>query len=417
MKTNLLALALIAAIASTASASEPRNQGSTNIADAKFEKSDLFRAGEDGYYMYRIPGIVVTGRGTLLAYCEARTGRGDWTKEDVLLRRSTDRGRTWSRPRKMAVAPTDLKPNPVALAQKLGNHGDMTAHNAVAIVDEQPGVVHFLYHVNYARVFYLRSDDDGQSWSAPREITSVIEGFRDRYDWKVVGNGCGHGIQLRQGPDRGRMLVAVWLSVGTGGHAHRPSDLAVIYSDDHGKTWQRGDFIAHNGDRAASGEAIVNPSETMLVELSGGRVLANLRSESTRHRRLLSVSPDGSSKWSTPAFHDDLLEPICMASMVRLDDGRLLFCNPDNLLKGDRPGKPGQNRDRRNLSIKLSADEGRSWRLARLIELGPSGYSDLAASPDGRVYCFYERGAIKGDHYFTEALTLVTLSTAQLPAK
>jgi len=360
--------------------------------------------------MYRIPGVVLTGRGTILVYCEARAGHGDWTRQDVLLRRSTDGGRTFSAPRKMAVAPADLKPNPAAVAQGLAKHTELTAHNAVAIVDEEPGVVHFLYHVQYARVFYLRSDDDGQTWSEPREITAVIEGFRDRYDWKVVGNGCGHAIQLRQGPHRGRLVVAVWLSVGTGGHAHRPSDLAAIYSDDRGRTWHRGDFIAQNGDRSASGEAIVNPSETMLVELSGGRVLANLRSESPRNRRLLSTSPDGAADWSTPTFHEDLLEPICMASMARLADGRIVFSNPDNLMVGGKPGQPGRNRDRRNLSLKVSADQGRTWQAARVIEPGPSGYSDLAAGPDGTIYCFYERGGLKGNHYYTEALTLVRFS-------
>ena len=330
----LAALVLLASV-------NPANGGETT---EPLRKADLFRAGDGGYVMYRIPGIVVTGRGTILAYCEARAGHGDWTKQDVLLRRSTDGGRTWGPPRKMAVAPPDLKPNPAAVAKGLAKDNEMTAHNAVAIIDDKPGVVHFLYHLEYARVFYLRSDDDGVTWSKPREITSVIDGFRDRYDWKVVGNGCGHAIQLRNGPHRGRLLAAVWLSTGTGGHAHRPSDVAVIYSDDGGTTWQRGDFIARNGQKSAGGEKIVNPSETMLVELSDGRVLANLRTESTRQRRLLSISPNGAADWSAPDFHEELVEPICMAGMVRLDDGAILFSNPDNLLVRGKPGQPGRNR-------------------------------------------------------------------------
>ena len=359
--------------------------------------------------MYRIPGIVVTGHGSILAYCEARAGHGDWTKQDVLLRRSTDGGRTWSPPRKMAQRPADLKPNPAAVAQGLDKDNEMTAHNAVAIADEQPGVVHFLYHVEYARVFYRRSDDDGVTWSESREITPVIDGFRDRYDWKVVGNGCGHAIRLRKGPHRGRLLVAVWLSTGTGGHGHRPSDVAMIYSDDRGKTWQRGDFIAHDGDKSASGDEIVNPSETMLVELADGRVLANLRTESPRNRRLLSISDDGATAWSRPKFSEDLAEPICMASMIGLQDGSILFSNPDNLLVRGKPGKPGRNRDRRNVTLRRSSDGGRSWPVVRVIEPGPSGYSDLAVGPDGSVYCLYERGALKGDHYYTGALTLVRI--------
>jgi len=397
---------VLLAVPSLAWGGEPVSENSAEAGG----QVDLFRAGEDGYFMYRIPGVVVTGRGSILVYCEARAGHGDWTRQDVLLRRSTDGGRTWSPPRKMAVAPPDLQPNPAAVAQGLADHSELTAHNAVAIVDQQPGLVHLLYHVQYARVFYLRSEDDGQNWSAPREITAVIEGFRDRYDWRVVGNGCGHSIQIRQGPQRGRLVAAVWLSTGTGGHAHRPSDVAVIYSNDGGQTWQRGDFIARNGDKTAAGEPIVNPSETMLVELSDGRVLANLRTESPRNRRLLSISADGATGWSTPTFHEDLAEPVCMASMVRLADGRIVFSNPDNLLVGGRPGQPGRNRDRRNVTLKLSDDDGGSWRPVQVVEPGPSGYSDLAAGADGTVYCFYERGGIKGNHYHTQALTFAKFS-------
>jgi sialidase-1 len=375
------------------------------------EKIDLFRAGEDGYAMYRIPGIVITSRGTILVYCEARAGHGDWTRQDVMLRRSTDGGRTWSPPRKMAEAPADLAPNPAAASQGLERDNKLTAHNALAIADAEPGVVHFLYHVEYARIFYRRSDDDGDTWSAPREITSVLDGFRDRYDWQVVGNGCGHAIQLRHGPHRGRLLLAVWLSTGTGNHAHRPSDVAVIYSDDRGATWQCGDFIARNGDLSLEGDQIVNPSETMLVELTEGRVLANLRTESPRNRRLLSLSPNGHSGWSKPKFHEDLLEPICMGSMVRLDDeGTILFSNPDNLLVGNRRGASGRNRDRRNVTIKRSDDGGDSWRTTHVVESGPGGYSDLAVGPGGTIYCFYERGAVQGNHYHTKALTLALLS-------
>jgi sialidase-1 len=378
------------------------------------EKTDLFRAGEGGYFMYRIPGIVVTGRGTILAYCEARAGQGDWTPQDVLLRRSVDGGRTWSKPRKMAVAPPNLKPNPAGVKQGLTRPGKLTGHNAVAVPDLDPNVVHFIYHVEYARVFYLQSDDDGRTWSPPQEITPVIAGFRDRYDWLVVGNGCGHALQITRGPYRGRIVLPVWLSVGTGGHAHRPSDLAVVYSDDRGATWHRGDFIAHNGDTTASGDRVVNPSETALVELSDGRVLANIRSESPRHRRLLSQSADGATGWSRPAFHDALLEPICMGSMARLADDALLFANPDNLLVRGKPGQPGRNRDRRNLTVKLSRDGGKTWPIARVLEPGPSGYSDLAVGPEGTIYCFFERGAEKQNHFHPATLTLARFNLAWL---
>jgi sialidase-1 len=415
-----VALALLAAaLVGTACAGETGGPGRSGSAAAgAIERTDLFKIGDGPYVMYRIPGIVVTARGTLLAYCEGRAGQGDWTPQDVLLRRSADGGRTWSEPRKMAVVPPDLKPNPASVKQKFSTTdaraGKFTAHNAVAITDPESGTVHFFYHIEYARVFYVRSLDDGLTWSPPREITSVIEGFRDRYPWVVVGNGCGHALRIGRGPHRGRLVLPVWLSVGTGGGAHRPSDLAAIYSDDGGETWRRGDFIARDGDASASGDRIVNPSETALVELSDGRVMANIRNESPRHRRLLAASADGATGWTKSEFHDRLLEPICMGSMVRLDDRRILFANPDNLLLRGKLGTPGQGRDRRNLTVKMSMDDGKTWPVSRALEPGFCGYSDLAVGPDGTIYCFYERGDVKANYFHPAALCLARFGAAWL---
>jgi sialidase-1 len=307
-----------------------------------------------------------------------------------------------------------VKPNPAAVKQKLSREGQVTAHNAATIVDRDSGAVHMLYGIEYARFFHITSRDEGASWSEPVEITRALEPYRKRYPWVVVGNGCGHGIQLEKGPHAGRMLAAFWLSTGTGGHAHRPSDLGVLYSDDRGRTWKAGDFICRNGEPAADGRKIVNPSETMLVELSDGRVMANIRNESAPNRRLVALSPDGSANWGKPAFHEGLPEPICMASMIRLADGGILFSNPDNLLVRGKPGKPGRNRDRRNLTLRLSRDDGKTWPISRPLEEGPSGYSDLAIMRDGTLLCFYERGAKKGNHYYTESLTLTRCNLAWL---
>jgi sialidase-1 len=126
--------------------------------------------------------------------------------------------------------------------------------------------------------------------------------------------------------------------------------------------------------------------------------MLNVRSESQAHRRLVTLSADGATGWSRPRFDDALLEPICMASLVRLSDGatgdrdRILFANPHNLDRADGKAKPGGSRDRRNLSIKLSYDEGETWPVNQALEPGYSAYSDMAVGPDGTIYCFYERG-------------------------
>jgi sialidase-1 len=359
-------------------------------APPSIEKLDLFEAAKDGYAYYRIPGIIVTPKGSLLAYCEARKSeRGDWGTIDIMLRRSTDGGRTWSPAQKIADVEGPKQKNPVALAQKLADSADVTYNNPVAIPDKKTGAVHFVFNLEYMRAFYMRSDDDGQSWSKPVEITSAFDKFRPEYDWKVLATGPGHGIQLRNG----RLVIPIWLSTGTGGHAHRPSVSSVVYSDDHGKTWKRGDIAVPNTPDW------VFPSETAAVELASGGVLLNVRSESKIHRRLQVRSKDGATKWSKPEFQTQLVEPICMGSMVRVGK-KILFSNPDNLERRDGKVEDGKSRDRRNVTVQISNDDGRTFAVKKVVEPDWSGYSDLAAGGDGTVYLLFERGLR------TRALTL-----------
>eukprot|EP01031_Cornospumella_fuschlensis_P019628 gene19628-24050_t len=170
-----LALGLLAASSSLSRGSEPLLQ-----------KIDLFEAGKDGYELYRIPGIIVTRKGTVLAYCEARkSAKGDWGPIDVVMRRSTDGGKTWLPRQTVVHEEGDLPVNPVAAAQNLDKPGDNTANNPVAFTDRN-GAVHFLYCLEYARCFYIRSDDEGVTWTKPIEITGTFEKFRPEYDWKVI---------------------------------------------------------------------------------------------------------------------------------------------------------------------------------------------------------------------------------------
>lgn len=346
----------------------------------------LFEARQGGYHVYRIPGLLTTPGGAVLASCEARQGRGgDWDPIDILTRRSLDGGRTWDVPRKL-VDHTQF--------------GEGNANNFMALADHETGRVIVLFCHKYARYFQMHSDDDGETFSDPVEITGFLEPLREKYPWKVIAAGPGHGIQLRNG----RLMVPLWMSTGEGSEfgsgklGHRPSAVSTLYSDDHGESWQCGELVCDTG-----GE-ILCPSEGLLLELADSRVLLNFRSESPRHRRLIAISPDGAADWSEPVFDDDLVEPICHASLIRLnwpvneEPGRVLFVNPNS--EGPTP-KSHDWRDgwtgvgkRQNLTARLTFDDGRTWPIAKVIEPGPSGYSDLAVAPDGQVLCLFECGRV-----------------------
>jgi sialidase-1 len=361
---------LLAIMATSVAAAEPH-----------LEKIDVFPAGLNGVALYRIPGVVVTPRGTVLAYCEARrNSRADWGEIEVHLRRSTDGGKTWQPPQHIAHKGPRIEGNP---RKAKGGEHEQTVNNPVAIVDRQTGAIEFLYCVNYARCFSIRSTDDGVTWSDPIEITATFEPFRKKYDWKVIATGPGHGLQLASG----RLVVPIWLAYGKVGD-HKPSAAATIYSDDYGRSWRAGDICLPNEG------AFGDPNETMITTLSDGRVLLVSRSVSAANRKLITTSPNGATDWTTPVFHDQLWEPICMASVVAIPSqpGTLLFSNP-HMLGLDADGKeiPAGRGQRKNLSIKLSRDDGRTWPINRTLEAGPSAYSDLAALPDGTILCLYER--------------------------
>jgi len=131
------------------------------------------------------------------------------------------------------------------------------------------------------------------------------------------------------------------------------------------------------------------------VQLVDGSVMLNVRSESKAHRRLVTISKDGATGWSTPKFDDALLEPICMGGIVRYSTAgrfgknRILFSNPDNLSRADGKEAPGKSRDRKNVSVKLSYDEGQTWAVNKSIEPGPSMYSDIAVTKNDTILCFY----------------------------
>jgi sialidase-1 len=354
------------------------NDESTGI--GRFDARVLFDGDANPHYVtFRIPGIVVTRRGSVLAYCEAREGYSDWARIDVVMQRSIDAGESWE-PR-------------VVLSE--GSVG--TVNNPVMIAEIDSDTVHLLYNVDYARAWYRRSDDDGRSWSEPRDVSSAFEGLRTSYGFRVIAFGPGHGIQL----SNQRLLVPVWLSPGGGADGHHPQQVATVYSDDGGASWQAGELVTPPAG-ASHGEPVA-------VELSDGRVMINMRNEDFRLGRVVravSVSPDGAHGWTSPRLDLSLPDPISFGSLQRYDERTILFANIHNGLVIDwRMKWFGIRGLREPLGIRASFDDAATWPVSRILARREAGYVDLAAR-DGVAYALFEQGWRRRNHYRTRTLML-----------
>jgi sialidase-1 len=325
----------------------------------------LFKPGDHGYACYRIPAIVRSSGGTLLVFAEARKkGCSDTGDIDLVLRRSTDNGTTWE---------------PM---QVIWDSGENVAGNPAPVVDETTGTIWLLSTWNHGsdhegqiikqtsrdtrRIFVLRSEDEGLSWSQPEEITSKVK----KPEWTWYATGPVHGIQLDSKPYKDRLVIPCdhIEAVSKKYFSH------VIYSDDHGKTWNLGGTTP-----------VDQVNECTVAELAGGRLMLNMRNYDRRQKnRKVSYSNDGGITWSGLTDDPALIEPICQASMLNIKQpfGRDLLCflNPADSLV------------RRNLQLKTSRNHGKTWKVAWSVHPGPAAYSDLVQIQGRLVGCLYEGG-------------------------
>lgn len=309
--------------------------------------STLFTAGEAGYKRHRIPALVVTSSGTVLAFCEARriTGADD-DEIDIVLKRSFDDGKTWEN-RRIAVI-----------------DGDRTCGNPCPIVDTDTGAVVLPFCKENQHVFVTRSEDDGASWSDPVEITASVKDP----GWTYLGTGPGHGIQLSSG----RLLAPSWCDESPGPATWRPASWGKVqssiafYSDDHGTTWQRGEKMTTDFS-----------DECEAVELSDGSLYGTLRNRRD-NCRASAWSQDGGQTWTRVESDAMLPEPDCQGSVIRFDGERILLSHPS------------VTEERSHLTVRISEDECRTWPKSRLLYEGPSAYSDLAVTSNGNILCLFE---------------------------
>ena len=207
------------------------------------------------------------------------------------------------------------------------------------------------------------SDDDGITWADPKEITASVK----PPEWTWYATGPCHGIQLASG----RLLVPCDHMVAVASDRHTdPQHSHVIVSDDHGATWRVGGILPEG------------TNESTAVEMVDGTVYINCRNRrGAGQARAVARSVDGGETFAGFGRDEALIEPICQASLERLDGGRaILFANPASLA-------------RENLTVRLSVDGCRTWTADRTLHAGPAAYSDLAVLPDGTICCLYERGA------------------------
>lgn len=330
-------------------------------------QSDLFVRGAGDYHTYRIPAIVCTNEGTLLAFCEGRkASSSDAGDIDLIVRRSTDHGETWGPAEVVWDDDKNTCGNPCPVVDRETGRIWLPLTWSSGKVHEskiQPG-----FGVDSRRVFITFSEDDGKTWAEPYEITTDVK----QKAWSWYATGPGAGIQLKQGSHQGRLVIPC----DHKDPSKRPADYFshVFYSDDHGKSWQLG------GSTPTGKE-----NECEVVELEGGELLLNMCNYDRSVRaRQIAFSYDGGETWQEQRHDRTLVESICQASIRRLrwptekESGVILFSNP------------ASKKNRENMTVRASLDNGKTWPHARQLYAGSSAYSCLVVLGNGQIGCLYE---------------------------
>ena len=350
-----------------------------------------FKNGEDNYECYRIPAIIKTPNGNLLAFAEARKkGCNDFGDIDLVMKRSTDNGKTWL-PLEIVVDNNLLKagnPAPVVdlMDGRFPSGRIFLLYNTATTseADARKGI-------GIREVWFITSKDNGRTWSKPSNITTSVHkplatAYNASYnfpeDWRTNALTPGHALQLTIGKNRGRIFVAANHSTSKpdNGNTTETNKAHCFYSDDHGDTWRLGATVEMPGG-----------NESTAAELSDGGVLQNIRYKNPVDKyRVLAFSKSGGENWDTAYVCKELPDPICEGSMISFKyKGKhlVLFSNAASQVK------------REKLTIHVSKDNGRLWPVSFLVDGGDASYSDIIKIGSKNIGVLYEKGSDGGIIY------------------
>lgn len=367
--------------------------GSLAAAEPLFETTRLFALTPKNQPNHRIPSIIAAPNGDLLVICEKRNdGPGDIGNHDIVMKRSADKGRTWS--------------DEIVIL----DDEDRVCTDITVGLDRDTKKLWLFFLKDKKQFAHLTSLDSGLTWIGPTAIHDqvikpgwqTLKGKDD--DDEPKGNpkshaarweqawvqryGCGPGhamVQLKSG----RLLVPARHREDTGKGRLR-SFAHCFYSDDHGVTWKLGGTIG------------LHTSECQFIELNDGSVRVISRNESSEDapdnlRHLTAISKDGGETWSEVRRLEELITPRCHGSVERFDAETLLFCSPASPFR-----QKEHPYGRYNLTVRLSRDDGETWSAGRTIWPHPGSYSDMTVLGDGSIGIIYERGDKGSTHYWDE---------------
>ena len=309
----------------------------------------------------RIPSLLRTLKGTLLAVAEGRDKPTDQAGNDLVISFSKDEGATWSKPVVAYEQGADSCNNPCLVQETKSGRIFLFYQTFPAGGHEFGGLPVGPADPKGNRSCFVTSDDDGVTWSKPSDVSATLKPD----EAITTASGPGIGIQLKSGPKAGRLVIPF-----NSQDAKKNFFNWVAYSDDAGATWKRGEKVPQT--------ETIQLNEVQVAESVGGGLYLNARSwRKGASLRKVSWSQNAGETWTQAAEDAHLPDPICQGSLLRLDESTIAFLNA----AGPR---------RANGTLRLTHDDGRTWESSRLTFPGPFAYSSMALLKDGRIGVLYE---------------------------